>query len=142
YVSDAGRSCGVKFINSGTQGVLDAFSLVAAHEYAETLTDQFPPGGWTNPESGEELADACAWISSGPGHATNVSLPTGKFALQRLGSSDPSPGAIAQHIRERRGMPSRCRAVEALATPRPSRPMISTARATSSALVASRPRAR
>jgi serine protease len=89
----------VNFVNHGKEGPLDAFSMVATHEYAETLTDQFPPGGWTNPVSGEEIADACAWISSGPGHATNVSLPTGKFALQSLWSNDTSSCATAHEIR-------------------------------------------
>jgi len=99
YVSDAGRSCGVKFINSGSQGELDAFSLVAGHEYAETLTDQFPPGGWTNPVSGEEAADPCAWISSGPGHAKNIKLGTSSFAMQSIWSNDTSACELAHAIR-------------------------------------------
>jgi serine protease len=99
YVTDAGRSCGVKFVNHGTQGVLDAFSIVAGHEYAETLTDQFPPGGWTNPESGEEAADTCAWIITGPGHATNVKLATGSFAMQSIWSNDTKECEIAHAIR-------------------------------------------
>ncbi len=99
YVSDAGRSCGVKFLNSGTQGELDAFSLVATHEYAETVTDQFPPGGWTNPVSGEEAADACAWISSGQGRARNVKLGTGTFALQSIWSNDTGECEISHAIR-------------------------------------------
>jgi serine protease len=99
YVSDAGRNCGVNFVNHGNEGNLDAFSLVAAHEYAETVTDQFPPGGWTNPVSGEELADACAWIASGPGHARNVELGSGKFALQSLWSNDTSRCELEHAIR-------------------------------------------
>jgi serine protease len=99
YVSDAGRSCGVKFVNHDAQGVLDAFSIVAGHEYAETLTDQFPPGGWTNPVSGDEVGDSCAWIASGPGHAANVSLPSGKFAMQSTWSNDTSACEIAHAIR-------------------------------------------
>jgi serine protease len=89
----------VKFINSGSQGELDAFSLVAGHEYAETLTDQFPPGGWTNPVSGEEAADPCAWISSGPGHAKNIKLGTGSFAMQSIWSNDTSACELAHAIR-------------------------------------------
>jgi hypothetical protein len=99
YVSDAGRSCGVNFVNHGKEGALDAFSMVATHEYAETVTDQFPPGGWTNPVSGEELADACAWISNGPGHAKNVQLGTGKFALQSLWSNDTGRCEVEHAIR-------------------------------------------
>jgi len=99
YVSDAGKSCGVKFLNHGNEGVLDAFSIVAGHEYAETLTDQFPSGGWTNPVSGEEAGDACAWISTGPGHATNLSLTTGKFAMQSVWSNDTNRCEVAHDIR-------------------------------------------
>jgi serine protease len=99
YVSDAGRSCGVNLVNHGTRGVLDAFSIVAGHEYAETLTDQFPPGGWTNPVSGEEAADTCAWISSGHGHMTNVTLATGAFAMQSIWSNDTKQCEIAHAIR-------------------------------------------
>jgi len=99
YVSDAGRGCGVKFVNHSDQGVLDAFSIVAGHEYAETLTDQFPSGGWTNPVAGDEVGDTCAWIASGPGHAANVSLPTGKFAMQSTWSNDTSACEIAHAIR-------------------------------------------
>src|SRR5215469_15132288 len=99
YVSDAGRSCGVKFVNHGDQGVLDAFSIVAGHEYAETLTDQLPPGGWSNPVSGEEAADACAWIVSGHGRVANVTLATGAFALQSIWSNDTNQCEIAHAIR-------------------------------------------
>jgi len=99
YVSDAGRSCGVKFVNHDAQGVLDAFSIVAGHEYAETLTDQFPAGGWTNPVSGEEVGDACAWISSGHGRAVNLSLATGKFAMQAVWSNDTGDCEVSHAIR-------------------------------------------
>jgi serine protease len=99
YVSDAGRSCGAKFVNHSDQGVLDGFSIVAGHEYAETLTDQFPSGGWTNPVSGDENGDLCAWIASGPGHSANVSLSTGKFAMQSTWSNDTGACEIAHAIR-------------------------------------------
>jgi len=87
-VSDAGSSCGMAFVNSGTAGVLDGFSIVSGHEYAETLTDQNPPGGWTNPSTGAESADECAWISSGQGAAQNVTFATGAFAMQSIWSND------------------------------------------------------
>ena len=99
YVSDAGRSCGVKFVNHGSQGVLDAFSIVAGHEYAETLTDQFPPGGWTNPGTGEEAGDTCAWISTGHGHAATLTLTTGAFAMQGIWSNDTQDCEIAHAVR-------------------------------------------
>ena len=48
YVHDMGTSCGQNFVNSGAQGAVDGFSIVNGHEYAETVTDQNPAGGWTN----------------------------------------------------------------------------------------------
>ncbi len=99
YVSDAGHSCGVNFVNHGVQGALDAFSIVAGHEYAETVTDQFPPGGWSNPVSGEEVSDACAWIDSGQGRAKNLTLTTGKFAMQSIWSNDTGTCEISPAIR-------------------------------------------
>ena len=87
YVSDAGSACGVSFVNHGGTGVLDGFSLVAGHEYAETLTDQNPPGGWAA-ASGAEVGDECAWISSGQGASANVTMSTGAFAMQSIWSND------------------------------------------------------
>jgi hypothetical protein len=98
YVSDAGSSCGENFVNHGSQGVLDGFSIVSGHEYAETLTDQNPPGGWTNPETGEEAADECAFISSGQGAAANVSTATGTFAMQSIWSNDTHECEISHAI--------------------------------------------
>jgi hypothetical protein len=43
YVTNVGRSCGASFVNAGNQ--LDGVTIVGGHEYAETITDQFPAGG-------------------------------------------------------------------------------------------------
>jgi serine protease len=98
YVSDAGSSCGQSFVNAGPQGLLDGFSIVSGHEYAETLTDQNPPGGWTNPDTGEEAADECAFISSGRGAAANVSMATGAFPMQSIWSNDTGGCEISHSI--------------------------------------------
>lgn len=98
YVTDAGKGCGANFVNPQSAGVLDAFSIVGGHEYAETLTDQNPPGGWTNPSTGEESADECAWISSGQGAAENVHMSTGIFAMQSIWSNDTNRCEIAHKI--------------------------------------------
>ena len=83
YITDAGTSCGQDFVNSGPGGRLDGVSLVAGHEYAETLTDQNPPGGWTD-SAGDETADLCEW-NAGPGaRSADLTLPTGTFAMQPL----------------------------------------------------------
>src|SRR5439155_453773 len=57
YVTDLGTSCGENFVNPGSAGLLDGFSIVNGHEYAETVTDQNPPGRWTSllgQENGDE----------------------------------------------------------------------------------------
>ena len=46
--TDAGASCGANFVNAGSGGALDGVTIVEGHEYAETLSDQNPGGGWIN----------------------------------------------------------------------------------------------
>ncbi|HEX3392357.1 MAG TPA: putative Ig domain-containing protein [Solirubrobacteraceae bacterium] len=87
YVTDAGSSCGENFVNSGAAGIGDGFTIVGGHEYAETITDQFPAGGWTD-SSGAENGDKCAWISSGQGASQNITLSTGAFAVQSTWAND------------------------------------------------------
>jgi serine protease len=91
YVTDAGTSCGQNFVNSGSAGTLDGFTIVNGHEYSETITDQNPPGGWTDSQ-GNENADKCAWISSGQGASANVTFATGTFAVQSMWSNDFNNG--------------------------------------------------
>src|SRR5581483_4194427 len=72
YITDAGASCGANFNNLGqTAGI----TIVEGHEMAETITDQFPNGGWLD-GSGAENGDKCAWISSGQGASANITLST------------------------------------------------------------------
>jgi PKD repeat protein len=98
YVSDLGSSCGQNFVSSA----LDGFSLVGGHEYAETLTDQFPAGGWINntgsAANGEENGDECAWIRSGQGASALVATATGSFAMQSTWSNDTNRCDIAHAI--------------------------------------------
>jgi hypothetical protein len=100
YVMDAGSSCGQGFVNS--PGTLDGYSIVNGHEYAETVTDQNPAGGWTNHHfnsyGGEENGDECAWISSGQGASANVSMGTGTFAMQSTWSNDTNRCDISHPI--------------------------------------------
>ena len=78
---------------NGNAGQLDGISIVAGHEYAETLTDQNPAGGWIvnsahSAYNGEEIGDLCAWIGTGGvGGAQNVAMLTGTFAMQGLWSN-------------------------------------------------------
>lgn len=91
YVTDAGASCGANFVNAGAAGTLDGVTIVGGHEYTETITDQFPAGGWTD-SRGSEIGDKCAWISSGQGAAQNITLATGSFAIQSMWANDFNGG--------------------------------------------------
>jgi serine protease len=91
YVMDEGASCGMGFVNS--PGTLDGYSIVEGHEYAETITDQNPAGGWTNQNllssfNGQENGDECAWLSSGQGASSNVAMGNGSYAMQSTWSND------------------------------------------------------
>ena len=88
YITDAGASCGANFNGLGPQA---GITIVSGHEMAETVTDQFPNGGWLD-SSGEENGDKCAWMSSGQGAAADIKLSTGTFAVQSLWSNAFSGG--------------------------------------------------
>jgi IPT/TIG domain len=96
YIPDAGASCGGNFVNSGAAGVLDGATSTASHEYAETLTDQFPETtpvpGWSN-AAGNEIADLCDYIAApNPGAEYDLTLATGTFAVQGLWSNEANGG--------------------------------------------------
>jgi hypothetical protein len=87
YVTDMGSSCGANFVNSGPSGATDGVTIVEGHEYAETITDQFPAGGWTD-LTGYENGDKCAWSFGAPLGSTafgqyNQLIGTGKYFLQQ-----------------------------------------------------------
>jgi hypothetical protein len=90
YITDAGTSCGSGFVNAGR--TTDGVTIVGGHEMAETITDQFPNGGWLD-SGGEENGDKCAWISSGQGASQNVAFSTGTFPIQSLWSNAFNSGA-------------------------------------------------
>jgi hypothetical protein len=93
YITDAGASCGANFVNAGSAGANDGISIVEGHEYAETITDQNPAGGWTD-SGGSENGDKCAWITPGTsGGSFDLSLPTGAFAMQTTWANDGAGGA-------------------------------------------------
>jgi hypothetical protein len=93
YIPDAGTSCGQNFVNSN--GPLDGVTIVGGHEYAETITDQNPAGGYTD-SSGEENADKCAWITPGTsGGSFDLTTSTGTFAVQTTWGNDGNNNAGA-----------------------------------------------
>lgn len=94
YVPDAGYNCGSGSVNS--PGILDGATEAASHEYAETMTDQFPeatpPGGWSN-AAGAEDGDLCAYVSApAAGPAFNLVLATGTIAVQGTWSNRANGG--------------------------------------------------
>jgi hypothetical protein len=89
YIPDAGANCGAGFVNPGN--ILDGVTIVEGHEYAETITDQFPAGGWTA-NNGEENGDLCAWKTTGGGRAQDITLTTGVFAVQGTWSNLANKG--------------------------------------------------
>ena len=94
YIPDAGPSCGAGYVN-GSSGLLDGLTMVESHEYAETITDQFPSGGWTTLSSDLENGDLCSWVGvGGATGAQNITLSTGSFALQSTWSNSSSSCAV------------------------------------------------
>ena len=89
--SDAGADCGANFVRAGSAGKLDGVSIVEGHEYAETITDQNPAGGWLD-LGGEETADKCAWLQTGSGKVALLTLPTGTFAMQGIWANNANSG--------------------------------------------------
>jgi len=90
YIPDAGTACGKDFVNPTPGGDNDGWSIFGGAEYADTITDPFPPNGWidSNDGSGGEIGDKCAGILPGnPGGAFNLTLSTGKFAVEALWSN-------------------------------------------------------
>jgi hypothetical protein len=92
YQTDAGAGCGENFVNAGSKGTDDGFSIDAGHETMETITDPLD-NAWIDPNddtSGGEVADKCAWAGEPFGLTDpvgNVALATGTFAVQSLWSN-------------------------------------------------------
>ncbi len=90
YITDAGASCGANFNGLGANA---GITIVGGHEMAETITDQFPNGGWLD-SGGEENGDKCAWIGSGQGASASVTFKNGSsFPVQSLWSNAFNSGA-------------------------------------------------
>jgi serine protease len=89
YITDAGAACGANFNGLGPDA---GITIVAGHEMAESVTDQFPAGGWLD-SAGAENGDKCAFISSGQGAAADITLSTGTFPVQSLWSNAFNSGA-------------------------------------------------
>jgi len=93
YVPDAGTACGASFVSSaGTENsnANEGVTIVGGHEWAETVTDEYPNGGWLDSQ-GAENGDKCAWITTGhPGASGTVTIGTKNFVVQSLWSNSAS----------------------------------------------------
>ena len=89
YITDAGSSCGANYNGMGPNA---GITMVAGHELAETISDQFPSGGWTD-SGGAENGDKCAWISSGQGASAIEKIGSGSYPVQSLWSNAFNSGA-------------------------------------------------
>jgi hypothetical protein len=103
YNIDLGASCGTHFVNSGTSGMTDGYTMTLGHEWHEMMSDQNPAGGWTNHTgssyNGQENSDECAWIAPGQaGGAANITFATGTYAEQASWSNDTNNCAISHPI--------------------------------------------
>ena len=84
YITDAGSSCGANFNGLGPKA---GITIVEGHEMAETITDQYPNGGWLD-KNGAENGDKCAWITTGnAGASASVSFNGTSFPVQSLWSN-------------------------------------------------------
>ena len=94
YITDAGSGCGANFVaaSNGVTGSKEGITIVGGHEYAETLTDPQAGNGWLD-ASGYETGDKCAWISSGQGASTVISMNGAYFAVQSEFSNNYNNGA-------------------------------------------------
>jgi hypothetical protein len=82
YITDAGTACGQDFNGLGSNA---GITIVEGHELAETITDQFPNGGWLD-RQGEENGDKCAWNSA----TSNQTIGGTSFPVQPLWSNASS----------------------------------------------------
>jgi serine protease len=82
YITDAGTACGQDFNGLGSNA---GITIVEGHELAETITDQFPNGGWLDRQGGEN-GDKCAWNSA----TSNQPMGGGPFPVQPLWSNASS----------------------------------------------------
>ncbi len=103
YNIDVGTSCGTNFVNSGSGGTLDGYTMTLGHEWHEMMSDTFPAGGWTNHTgssyNGQENSDECAWIAAGQtGGAANVIMGNGTYTEQASWSNDTGGCSISHPI--------------------------------------------
>ena len=101
---DSGAGCGVDFVNSGTAGKLDGYTMTLGHEWHEMMSDKFTAGGWTNQHQAArrttgELRRVRVDRRRATGGAANVNFGSnGTFTEQASWSNDTNNCAISHAI--------------------------------------------
>ena len=96
YVTDMTWQCGANYVNSAPGGATDGVTMVAAHEYAETMTDPSAYAGWLD-KDGEENADKCAWNGTGGSTGSqNVAFATGSLPVSATWGNDTGACEISR----------------------------------------------
>ena len=84
YIRDLGEGV---CANYTVAGPTDGYTIVASHEFAETITDPIPNTGWKDRhKGGGEIADKC-WPQRAGVLNANLTLTTGTFPVQPLWSN-------------------------------------------------------
>ncbi len=84
YITDGGTFCGANFNGLGPDA---GITIVEGQDLTESITDPFPITGWQDANN-QEIADKCAWITSGKAAVANVTFPDGQtFPVQSLWSN-------------------------------------------------------
>ena len=99
YIPDAGYGCGAGYVNSGPTGALDGVTVIASHEYVETLTDPYVGYGWYNTSFGE-ASDVCAWAPLDENGAANLDTATGTYPVSGIwdnGANHGTGGCVLTH---------------------------------------------
>jgi serine protease len=79
YLVDQVPNCGRNQVNAGTAGLLDGVSILAGHEYVESVTDPFM-NAWTDTDRNETSDKCLQWTL--PGYFRNTTFTSGTFAVQ------------------------------------------------------------
>jgi hypothetical protein len=83
YMPDAGIACGSNDISppKDESGTDEGVTIVAGHEYGESITDPVPNTGWYSFEAGE-IGDACVWFN-----VQNISFGKKSYSSQPMYSN-------------------------------------------------------
>lgn len=82
YIPDGGAGCGANDVKppKDESGVDEGVTIMAGHEFGETITDPIPGTAWYGPQG--EIADVCAWHD-----IANDKFGRKTYTMQPMGSN-------------------------------------------------------